>query len=156
MSKIDEYLEKAKDMAEDAGDMLKKKAEEAGAFSFGAKEKVQGVVQGVMQDVKAANVLKQGIAELEALPEFEGSIVYRMDLDSIINDLKALVLVINDNRLDNASVAEEIKEVLAKVQPAEQPAEGESPELTDEEKAINSVKTIAYKACTKALAEFNA
>lgn len=172
MGKFEEYLDRAKDLAEDAGDAAKKFAEDvrskakeladedskvkelaqgareqAAAISFGAKEKMQGA----LQDVRAGKEIKAGIAELENLPEFEGSIIYKMELEAMINDLRKLMLFIEDNRLDDVSVIEEVGKVMAKVQPAAVNEAEEAPELTDEEKAIENAKTIAYSACTRAL-----
>ena len=112
---------------------------------FGAKEKVQGVIQ----DIKASKEIKQGIAELEALPEFEGSIIYKMELEAMSNYLNSLLLVVNDSRLDDASVIEEIREVMGKVQPAAQPEE--QPE-NSEQQAIAKLNAIVYDSCERALA----
>lgn len=146
MDKFEEYLDKAKDLAEDA---------------------------------KAVKELKLATAELEKLPE-DGSIIYKMDREAIINDMNKLTLFVTDRRLDDASVAEEIKKVMDKVRPTgaltepmpeemakqfsegsfEQPAEGaaevktsdtETQGLTDEEILIEKAKMIAYSACTRAL-----
>ena len=70
-----------------------------------------------MQDAKAVKEIKQGIIELESLPEVEGSILYTMELESMKNNLKSLLLIISDNRLDDASVEEEIKKAMGKVHP---------------------------------------
>ena len=127
---------------------------------FGAKEKVQGVIQ----DIKASKEIKQGIAELEALPEFEGSIIYKMELEAMSNYLNSLLLVVNDSRLDDASVIEEIREVMGKVQPAEQEeagsqsGEGEQPSENSEQpenseqQAIAKLNAIVYDSCERALA----
>lgn len=196
MGKIEEYLDRAKDLAEDAGDIAKKFAGEAvskakeltedgskvrelakdaktqaSAISLGAKEKVQGL----MQDARAGKEIKQGITELENLPELEGSILYTMELESMKNDLNSLLLIINDSRLDDASVVEEVKKVMAKAQPAASVAANAAPAAdpaqtmqasqerpvvttvqsdvsqTDEDLAINKVKVIAFSACTRAL-----
>lgn len=167
MSKFNEYLDRAKDMAEEAGDMAKKAAGEVmdrakdladergkvkemmneaktqtSAFTQSAKEKVQGM----MKDAGAIKEIKQGIAELESLPELEGSIVYRMDLETIIAALRGLYLFIEDKRLDDESVVEEINKVMVKVKPAMEP------NLADaEQEAIINAKMIAYDACEKAL-----
>lgn len=177
MGKFDEYLERAKDLAEDAGDMAKNFAEDvvdrakdlveeggkvralkqnakehAAAISFGAKEKVQGV----LKDAKAAKELKQGIAELEALPEIEGSIIYKMELEALINDLSSLLLIISDDRLDDASVAEEVRKVMDKVQPAaDSQTEEVMLEITDEQQAIEKAKAISFDACTRAMTALN-
>ncbi|MBQ6315305.1 MAG: hypothetical protein IJI11_06890 [Mogibacterium sp.] len=177
MGKIEEYLDRAKDLAEDAGDIAKKFAGEAvnkakeltedgskvrelakdaktqaSAISLGAREKVQGF----MQDARAGKEIKQGITELENLPELEGSILYTMELESMKNDLNSLLLIINDSRLDDASVVEEVKKVMAKAQPAASaaPAAEAAPSdipQTDEDLAIHKVKVIAFSACTRAL-----
>ena len=42
--------------------------------------------------------IKQGIAELEALPEIEGSIIYTMEIQTLVNNLRALYLLIDDER----------------------------------------------------------
>ncbi len=181
MGKLEEYLERAKDIAEEAGDVAKNFAgeamskakelteenarvreltqsakEHASTISLGAREKVQGIVS----DAKAVKELSIGLSELEAMPELEGSILYTMEHESMVNSLKSLILFINDRRLDDASVAEEIKEVMAKMQPANMPVEAESaegaeqtpaPEMSEEDKAIEQGKTIAYSACVRAI-----
>ena len=133
MGKLEEYIERAKDLAEDATDAAKTVAGEvmdkakelseenskvkeltqsakkqAAAISFGAKEKVQGIVS----DAKAVKEISIGIEELKAMPEVEGSILYTMEHESMINNLKSLMLFINDRRLDDASVEEEIRRVM--------------------------------------------
>ena len=197
MGKIDEYLDRAKGLAGDAGEVAKNikgevvsKAKEltaegskvreltqsakdqTAAITLGAREKVQGV----LQDAKAVKEIKQGIIELESLPEFEGSILYTMELESMKNNLNSLLLIISDNRLDDASVVEEIKKAMGKVQPAgsavpEAPetagtqGEGEASVLDgpvtyepvlDEQHAIDKAKVVAYSACVRALATLNA
>ena len=172
MDKFDEYLDKAKELAEEEGGMAKnlmgevvdkakeladehgkvkelaKSAKEQSAtLAFGAKEKVQGI----LQDAKTGKEIKQGINELENLPELEGSILYSMELGTMVNDLSSLYLIINDSRMDDASVIEEIRKVLSKVQPA-----GELPEdASDEQKAIEKAKTIAFSACKSAMEVLN-
>ena len=138
MGKLDEYLGKARDAAGTAGDAAKNVA---GEFVSRAKE------LAVVQDALAGKEIKQGISELEALPEFEGSIVYRMELDALISDLKSMYLLINDKRLDDPSVAEEITKVINKVRPSDEP----QIDKTDEEQAIDNAKAIAYSVCVKAL-----
>ena len=179
MGKFEEYLDRAKDLAEEAGDMAKGFAgnvaerakdltdegskvrelaqsarNQTSAFTLSAREKVHGV----LQDARAVKEISQGISELEALPEFEGSILYTMEYESTVNDLRALMLIISDSRLDDGSVAEEIRKVMGKVRPAydTQSSEdaGASP-LTDEEQAINTAKTIAYTACERAMGALN-
>ena len=176
MGKFDEYLERARKLADEVGDLaknvtsdtvgkakeimddgskarelMKSAKEQSAAISLNAKEKVQGIIQ----DVKAVKEISLGIAELEALPEFEGSILYKMELETVLNSLDALVLTIRDSRMDDESVAEEIRKVMDRIQPAaaaEPQAEGAEQELTDEQKAIEHVKKIAYVACGRALA----
>lgn len=188
MGKLEEYMERAKDLAEDATDAAKvvageviDKAKElteenskvkeltqsakkqAAAISFGAKEKVQGIVS----DAKAVKEISIGIEELKAMPEVEGSILYTMEHESMINNLKSLMLFINDRRLDDASVEEEIRRVMEKVKPADMPAQeaeqavalvadaemeaAPAPELSEEEQAIENARIIAYSACTRAI-----
>ena len=90
MGRIEEYLERAKDLAEEAGDAAKNLAGEAfgkakelteeggkvrelaktakdqtAAVTLGAREKVGGIIQ----DAKAVKEVKLALAELEALPE---------------------------------------------------------------------------------------
>ena len=123
-------------------------------YVSGAKEKVQNIMQGS----GAAKEIRQGIAELEALPEIEGSILYTMELQSAFSYLRNLLYIIEDKRIDDPSVAEEIRRVMEKVQPAEevQPAaDTEAADVpdegSDEEQAIDKVKNIVYNACVKAL-----
>ncbi len=167
MSKFSEYLDKVKDLAEDAGEVAKNAVGEVtdrakdladerskvrelmndaktqtSAFTQSAKEKVQGIIK----DAGAIKEIKQGISELEALPEIEGSIVYRMDLEALIFDLRSLSLFIEDKRLDDDSVAEEITKVMEKVKP-----EAVTEQEDTEQQAIENAKTIAYNACTRAL-----
>ena len=176
MGKLEEYIERAKDLAEDASDAAKVVAgevidkakelteekgkvreltqsakEQAAAISFGAREKVQGIVS----DAKAVKEISIGIEELKAMPEVEGSILYTMEHESMINNLKSLMLFINDRRLDDASVEEEIRRVMEKVKPAEMPAQDaeqtEAPALSEEDQAIENARIIAYSACTRAI-----
>lgn len=176
MGKLDEYIERAKDLAEEAGaaaktaagevrDRAKELTEEnsrvreltqsaknqAAAISLGAREKVQGVIS----DAKAVKEISIGIEELKAMPEVEGSILYTMEHESMINNLKSLMLFINDRRLDDASVEEEIRRVMEKVKPAEMPAQDaeqtEAPALSEEDQAIENARIIAYSACTRAI-----
>ena len=189
MGKFDDYLERARKLADEVGDLAKNvtgdtvnrakeimedgsKArelmqsakEQSAAISLNAKEKVQGM----LQDIKAVKEISLGIAEIEALPEFEGSIVYKMERETVLNSLDTLVLTIRDSRMDDESVAEEIRKVMDRVQPAAaaepqtegaasqadgaEQAQTEAQELTDEQKAIEHVKKIAYVACGRALA----
>ena len=172
MGIFDEYFEKAKDLAEDArngakdvfGEVASRAKEVAGegsearkivqsakeqsaAAAIGAKEKVQGMIQ----DAKAIKEIKQGIAELEALPEIEGSIIYTMEIQTLVNNLRALYLLVDDKRLDDETVAGEIRKAMAKIQPSgELQAEGAA-QKTEEDLAIENAKNIAYGACVKAL-----
>lgn len=168
MGKIEEYLDRAKKLAEEAGEVAKNATEEAvgrakdfmdeheqvkevvknaknqtASYAFDAKEKVQGLIQ----DARAGKEIQQGITELEALEEVEGSILYTMELQTITNYLKSTYLIIRDKRLDDESVADEIKKVAEKVQPAGESAE----EMTEEQQAIEKAKAIAFDACIRAL-----
>ena len=116
MGIFDEYLEKAKDLAEDARDgakdvfgevasrakevagegsearkIVQSAKEQSAAAAIGAKEKVQGMIQ----DAKAIKEIKQGIAELEALPEVDGAIVYTMEIQTLVKNLRALYLQVS-------------------------------------------------------------
>ncbi len=202
MDKFEKYLDKAKDLAGDAGDMAKHFAgevvskakelteeggkvremaknakEQTAAMTFGAREKVNGI----LQDARAVKEIKLAVAELEAFPD-DGSILYKMDLEAIINDLSKLSLFVSDSRLDDGSVEEEIRKVMSKIEPAvsaasidpaasasdtepegtpdieadeaaqqptSEPLTGET--LTDEQLLIEKAKAIAYGACTRAL-----
>lgn len=170
MGKYDEYLDRAKDLAEDAGNMaknfadnvvsrareitdegskvreLKKNAaEQASSFALGAREKVQGM----MQDARAGKEIRQAITDLQALPEFEGSILYSMELEAMINDLNALMLIVNDSRLDDSSVLEEVRKVAGKVQPSSDIREDDA-----EQQAIEKAKAISFSACIRVLDAF--
>ena len=173
MGIFDEYLEKAKDIAEDARDgakdvfgevvskakevadegsearkIVKNAKEQSAAIALGAKEKVQGM----LQDAKAIKEIKQGIAELEALPEIDGSIIYTMEIQTLVNNLRALYLLIDDERLDDETVAGEIRKAMVKVVPdAEKLTEESAQQKTEEEQAIDNAKVIAYRACLRAL-----
>lgn len=173
MSKLDEYLERAKDIADDAKDgakdvldefvsrakevaeegsearkIVESAKEKSAAIAFGAKEKVQGM----MQDARAIKEIKQGIAELEALPEIEGSIIYTMEIQTLVNNLRALYLLIDDDRLDDETVAGEIRKTMVKVVPDAEKQTGEpAPQKSAEEQAVENAKMIAYSACVKAL-----
>ena len=172
MGIFDEYFEKAKDLAEDARDgakdvfgevasrakevagegsearkIVQSAKEQSAAAAIGAKEKVQGMIQ----DAKAIKEIKQGIAELEALPEIEGSIIYTMEIQTLVNNLRALYLLVDDKRLDDETVAGEIRKAMVKIQPSgELQAEGAA-QKTEEDLAIENAKNIAYGACVKAL-----
>ena len=181
MGKINEYLERAKDLAEDAGEVTKdiagevtgkakelmddhSKAKElvksakdhTSAITLNAKEKVQGM----LQDVKAVKEISLGISELEAMRDTDDSILFKMELETMLNYLKNLVLVIQDGRMDDESVAEEIREVMDKVRPsgdaqadtqADTQTELQTDSQTDEDPAIERAKEIAYEACARAL-----
>ena len=67
----------------------------------------------------------------------------------MINSLKSLQLTIGDNRLDDRSVAEEIKKTMEKVRP------DETQQASEEDLAINNAKTVAYNACARALESLN-
>ena len=173
MGEFEKYMDEVRDLAEDAGEAAKNIAGEviskakklteegstarelaknaknqASSFSMGVTEKVQGMIQ----DTKAGKELKEGIAQLEALPEIEGSIMYSMELGTAINYLRSLMLIIEDKRMDTDSAVEEIRNVMVKVQPASDSKEAES----DEQKAIENVKAIAFDACIRALDALNA
>lgn len=170
MSRFDEYLDRAKSLAEDAGEVAKNAVgevsdrakdlmddhskakqlmqsakEQTSAITLNAKEKVQGI----MQDAKASKEIKLGISELELLQEYEGSILYKMELETMLNSLNSLYLLINDNRMNDESVAEEIRKVMDKVQPS---ADAAVQEMTEDDQAIEKAKTVAYSACNRALA----
>ena len=172
MGKIEEYMDKARNLAEEAGgaakivagDVISKakdlteeggKARElarsaksqAASLTEGAREKVQGM----MQDARAVKEIRQGITGLEALPEFEGSILYSMELSSMIDYLKSLAMSIEDRRLDDRSVAEEIRKVMDKVKP-----DAGQQQETEEQQAISKARTVAYEACARALETLNA
>lgn len=168
MDELDRMLYEAKELAEDAGDVAKtiagdvvdrakKLTEEGGKARELAKSareqtaslsnEVKEKVQGVLSDGKAVKEIAQGIAQLEALPEIEGSILYTMELETAINYLKSLQLVISDNRMDSKTAAEEIRKVMDKVQPSSDPQEIRS----EENQAIENVQAIAYNACIKTL-----
>lgn len=139
MSKFEEYLDKAKELAEDATDsarlvagevasrakelteeggkareLVKNAKEQTAALSLGAREKVQGI----LTDARAVKEISLGLEELKALPEFEGSILYPMEHGAMINYLNNLMLIVSDNRIDNESVEVEIRKVMSKSQPA--------------------------------------
>ena len=173
MGIFDQYFEKAKDLAEDARDgakdvydevmsrakevaeegsdarkLVQSAKEQSAAAAKGAKEKVQGMIQ----DAKAIKEIKQGIAELEALPEIEGSIIYTMEIQTLVNNLRALYLLIDDKRLDDETVAGEIRKTMVKVVPDAETQKGDAAQQkTEEEKAIDNAKVIAYNACVRAL-----
>jgi len=69
-----------------------------------------------------------------------------MELQSLLSDLRRLDLIISDDRMDKASVEEEIKKVITKVQPA-----SDVPEDDAEQQAIEKAKDIAFNACLRAL-----
>ena len=170
MGTLNEYLERAKDLAEDAregakdvfGEVVNKAKEvadegsearklvnsakeQSAAIALGAKEKVQGMIQ----DAKAIKEIKQGIAELEALPEIDGSIIYTMEIQTLVNNLRALDLLIDDERLDDETVAGEIKKTMVKLEAGDEGTGDGS--LSPEEQAIENARAIAYNACIRAL-----
>ena len=71
--------------------------------------------------------------------------VESVELEAAASYLRSLLYIIEDDRIDKDSVAEEVKKVIAKVQPDSQASE------TEEQQAIEIVKSIVYSACTKAL-----
>ena len=167
MGDFDKYLDEAKDLAKEAGeaaktvagevvDKAKKLTEEGSAareIARNAKEQATAISGGIrervrsaMQDAGAGKEIKQGVSELEALPEFEGSILYSMEIEALISDLKRLDLIINDDRMDKDSVAAEIKKVIEKVQPSDEP---QTDDL--EQQWIARAKDIAFNACLRAL-----
>ena len=146
MGKIEEYLGKARDVAEQAGDKAK---EFAGEVTSGAKDAVNEAFKGK----KASKELRQGITELEALPPLEGSLLYNMEIEAIGNYLNALALIIEDGRLDAASIEEEIRKVIVKVQPEAEEQAGGDP--TEEQQAIKKAKAVAFDACLRALDALN-
>ena len=170
MGTLNEYLERAKDIAEDAKEgakdvfgevvsrakevadegsearkLVNSAKEQSAAIALGAKEKVQGMIQ----DAKAIKEIKQGIAELEALPEIEGSIIYTMEIQTLVNNLRALYLLIDDERLDDETVAGEIKKTMVKLEAGDERTGDGS--LSPEEQAIENARAIAYNACIRAL-----
>ena len=173
MGKFNEFLERAKDIADDASEgardvfgefksRAKEVAEEGSearkivenakdqttTLAMGAKEKVQGM----LQDAKAVKDIKQGIAELEALPEVEGSIIYSMEIQTLVNNLRALYLLISDNRLDDETVAGEIKKTMVKLETGDGSLSPDSvQQKSEEDLAIENAKSIAYNACIRAL-----
>ena len=174
MGTLNEYLERAKDLAEDAregakdvfGEVVNKAKEvadegsearklvnsakeQSAAIALGAKEKVQGMIQ----DAKAIKEIKQGIAELEALPEIDGSIIYTMEIQTLVNNLRALYLLIDDERLDDETVAGEIRKTMVKLEAGDgSPAQADAEQQkTAEEQAIDNARAIAYNSCIRAL-----
>lgn len=143
MGDLERYFDEVKDLAKDAGEAAKDAKRKAAAMSFDLKEKVQGV----LNDTRASRELKLGISELEALPEIDGSIIYRMELETAISYLRNLSLIIEDKRMDDASVVEEITRIMDRVKPADDLSE----DASEEDKAIANVKAITYSACARAL-----
>ena len=107
-----------------------------------AKEKVQGA----FNDSRAGKELQAGLDALEALPAFEGSMIYTMEFETIVTYLRTLGLVVEDGRMDDASVKEEVKKVIAKVQPA-----ASVPEDDAEQQAIEKAKAVAFDTCLRVL-----
>ena len=60
-----------------------------------AKEKVQGAIK----DSLAGKELQAGLDALDALPPFEGSILYTMEFEAIASYLRTLKLVVGDGRM---------------------------------------------------------
>ena len=172
MGKFNEFLERAKDLADDASEgardvfgefksrakevaeegsearkIVENAKEQTTTLAKGAKEKVQGL----LQDAKAVKEIKQGIAELEALPDVEGSIIYSMEIQTLVNNLRALYLLINDERLANETVAGEIKKTMVKLETGDGSLSPEGGQKTEEDLAIENAKSIAYNACIRAL-----
>lgn len=109
-------------------------------------DKAKEMMQGAINDSKAGKELQAGIAALEALPTFEGSMLYTMEFETIMTYLRTLGLVVEDGRMDNASVKEEVRKVIEKVQPASAVAEDDA-----EQQAIEKAKAVAFDTCFKVL-----
>ena len=109
-------------------------------------DKAKEMMQGAINDSKAGKELQAGIAALEALPAFEGSMLYTMEFETIVTYLRTLGLVVEDGRMDNASVKEEVRKVIEKVQPASAVAEDDA-----EQQAIEKAKAVAFDTCLKVL-----
>ena len=103
-------------------------------------------MQGAIKDSLAGKELQAGLDALEALPPFEGSILYTMEFEAIASYLRTLKLVVGDGRMDVDSAKEEIRKVLEKVQPA-----SAVPEEDAEQQAIEKAKAVAFDACLKAM-----
>ena len=151
-AKVKEFTENARGQAvsltKSAKEFTQNARGQAASLTQSAKEKIDGM----LQDTRAGKEIKQGLTELENLPEFEGSIVYSMELQSMVSELRALYLLINDNRLDDEAVIDEIKKAMGKVQPEAADSEAS---LSDEQKAIETAKAVAYGACQRALDVLN-
>lgn len=109
-------------------------------------DKAKEMMQGAINDSKAGKELQAGIAALEALPAFEGSMLYTMEFETIMTYLRTLGLVVEDGRMDNASVKEEVRKVIEKVQPA-----SAVPEDDAEQQAIEKAKAVAFDTCLRVL-----
>lgn len=109
-------------------------------------DKAKEMMQGAINDSKAGKELQAGIAALEALPAFEGSMLYTMEFETIVTYLRTLGLVVEDGRMDNASVKEEVRKVIEKVQPASAVAEDDA-----EQQAIEKAKAVAFDTCLRVL-----
>ena len=109
-------------------------------------DKAKEMMQGAINDSKAGKELQAGIAALEALPTFEGSMLYTMEFETIMTYLRTLGLVVEDGRMDDASVKEEVRKVIEKVQPASAVAEDDA-----EQQAIEKAKAVAFDTCLKVL-----
>ena len=109
-------------------------------------DKAKEMMQGAINDSKAGKELQAGIAALEALPTFEGSMLYTMEFETIMTYLRTLGLVVEDGRMDDASVKEEVRIVIEKVQPASAVAEDDA-----EQQAIEKAKAVAFDTCLRVL-----
>lgn len=109
-------------------------------------DKAKEMMQGAINDSKAGKELQAGIAALEALPAFEGSMLYTMEFETIMTYLRTLGLVVEDGRMDDASVKEEVRKVIEKVQPASAVAEDDA-----EQQAIEKAKAVAFDTCLRVL-----
>ena len=148
---IDSYLKKAKYFAEDASEAIKDVADEVVSKAKELTEEGSKARELAKSAKDQASASAFGVKEkLQALPEVEGSIVYTMEVESMIRYLKSLSLVVEDQRVDKASAEEEIKEVIAKVEPA-----AEVNEENAEQLAIEKAKDITLNACLRALDALN-
>ena len=109
-------------------------------------DKAKEMMQGAINDSRAGKELQAGIAALEALPPFEGSMLYTMEFETIVTYLRTLGLVVEDGRMDDASVKEEVRKVIEKVQPASAVAEDDA-----EQQAIEKTKAVAFDTCLQVL-----
>lgn len=109
-------------------------------------DKAKEMMQGAINDSRAGKELQAGIAALEALPAFEGSMLYTMEFETIMTYLRTLGLVVEDGRMDDASVKEEVRKVIEKVQPTSAVAEDDA-----EQQAIEKAKAVAFDTCLRVL-----